>query len=246
MSRAFVVLALSMLLGIQPVTTDLYLPALPALTQQLGASVAQAQLTLSGLLLAFGLSQLVWGPVSDRFGRRPVLLVGLAIYVVAAIGCTLASSMEALLVGRIVQGVAMGASVMCARALVRDLYSRKWAHARSARGFGARGDRLPERSDRWPARGVPRLAGRAGALAVFGALTFGLIVWHFQETLPRRDPTPCVRQAAADLGHDPAPPHLPCLRLLAASTYGWLFTLLAASSFVFIRLLGLSRLSTAR
>ena len=100
MSRAFVVLALSMLLGIQPVTTDLYLPALPALTQQLGASVAQAQLTLSGLLLAFGLSQLVWGPVSDRFGRRPVLLVGLAIYVVAAIGCTLASSMEALALAR--------------------------------------------------------------------------------------------------------------------------------------------------
>ena len=62
MSTAFIVLVLSLLLGLQPVTTDLYLPALPALTQDLGATVAQAQLTLSGLLLAFGLSQLVWGP----------------------------------------------------------------------------------------------------------------------------------------------------------------------------------------
>ena len=60
MSTAFVVLALSLLLGLQPVTTDLYLPALPSITQDLGASVAQAQLTLSGLLLAFGLSQLIF------------------------------------------------------------------------------------------------------------------------------------------------------------------------------------------
>src|SRR5690606_38082654 len=106
MSTAFVVLALSLLLGLQPVTTDLYLPALPSITQDLGATVAQAQLTLSGLLLAFGLSQLVWGPISDRFGRRPVLLLGLATYVVAAVGSTLAGSMETLLLWRIAQGAA--------------------------------------------------------------------------------------------------------------------------------------------
>ena len=74
MPATLVVLTLSLLLGLQPITTDLYLPALPGLTQDLGASMAQAQLTLTALLLAFGASQLVWGPVSDRFGRRPVLL----------------------------------------------------------------------------------------------------------------------------------------------------------------------------
>ena len=78
MSPMLVVLTLSTLLGIQPVTTDLYLPALPALTEGFGASMAQAQLTLSGLLLAFGVSQLIWGPLSDRFGRRPVLQIGRA------------------------------------------------------------------------------------------------------------------------------------------------------------------------
>src|SRR5437763_7917514 len=78
MSPAVVVLVLSLLLGIQPVTTDLYLPALPALTEGFGAPVSQAQLTLTTLLLAFGLSQLVWGPLSDRFGRRAVLLCGLS------------------------------------------------------------------------------------------------------------------------------------------------------------------------
>lgn len=65
------ILVLALLLSIQPVTTDPYLPALPALTRSLGAPMAAAQLTLSGLLLAFGCSQMVWGPLSDRFGRCP-------------------------------------------------------------------------------------------------------------------------------------------------------------------------------
>ena len=70
MSSTLVVLVLALLLGLQPVTTDLYLPALPGLTQELGASMPQAQLTLTALLLAFGLSQLIWGPVSDRYCLR--------------------------------------------------------------------------------------------------------------------------------------------------------------------------------
>ena len=99
MSSATVVLILSALLGIQPITTDLYLPALPALTEGFGAPMSRGQLTLSALLLAFGLSQLIWGPLSDRFGRRPVLLLGLASYVVAATGSALATSMD-LQIGR--------------------------------------------------------------------------------------------------------------------------------------------------
>jgi MFS transporter, DHA1 family, multidrug resistance protein len=74
MSANLVVFLLALLLGIQPVTTDLYLPALPALTQNLSASMSQAQLTLTALSLSFGVSQLVWGPLSDRFGRRPILI----------------------------------------------------------------------------------------------------------------------------------------------------------------------------
>ena len=72
MSSATVVLMLSLLLGLQPITTDLYLPALPSITEGFGASMPQAQLTLTALLLCFGISQMVWGPLSDRFGRRPI------------------------------------------------------------------------------------------------------------------------------------------------------------------------------
>ncbi len=123
MPPALIVLILSLLLGLQPITTDLYLPALPALTEGFGASMAQAQLTLTALLLAFGLSQLIWGPLSDRFGRRPILLIGMTAYVLASIASTLAPSMAQLIIWRTVQGAAMGAGVMCARAIVRDLYA---------------------------------------------------------------------------------------------------------------------------
>ncbi|MEY3486982.1 MAG: hypothetical protein RL075_987, partial [Pseudomonadota bacterium] len=122
MPAGLVVLILALSLGIQPVTTDLYLPALPSLADSFAAPMAQAQYTLSALLLAFGCSQLIWGPLSDRFGRRPVLLIGLLAYTLAAVASTLAPSMQWLIGWRVLQGAAMGAVVMCARALVRDLY----------------------------------------------------------------------------------------------------------------------------
>ncbi|WP_442339489.1 MFS transporter, partial [Comamonas aquatica] len=122
MSPVFVIAMLALLLGLQPLTTDLYLPALPLLTEQLGASVAQTQTTFTALLLAFGGSQLLWGPLSDRWGRRPILLTGIGLYVLAAVGCALAPDMHSLIVLRVLQGAALGAAVMAARAIVRDLY----------------------------------------------------------------------------------------------------------------------------
>jgi DHA1 family bicyclomycin/chloramphenicol resistance-like MFS transporter len=123
MPQATVVFILALLMGIQPVTTDLYLPALPAITEGFGATMAQAQYTLSALLLAFGVSQLIWGPLSDRFGRKPILLIGLSLYTAAAVGAAWADSIQLLITWRILQGLAMGSVVMCGRALVRDLYN---------------------------------------------------------------------------------------------------------------------------
>ena len=91
------VLLLTLLLGIQPLTTDLYLPTLPSLQRDLGASVAATQLTLSALMIAFGFAQLVAGPLSDRFGRRPVLLAGMALYGLASIGGAAAMTIETLI-----------------------------------------------------------------------------------------------------------------------------------------------------
>lgn len=243
MSPALVVLVLALLLGIQPVTTDLYLPALPALTEGFGAPISQAQLTLTTLLLAFGVSQLVWGPLSDRFGRRPVLLWGLAAYTLASIGCALAPSMALLIVWRTVQGAAMGAAVMGARAIVRDLYTPEFGARMMSKGLTGLGIIACACA---PLGGL--LSDVLGwryaltALAVFGAVTLALVAWRFEETVPRKNPQ-ALRPGTllstwlAILRH----PTFLTYSALSTASYAGLFTFLASSSFVFIKLLGLTR-----
>ncbi len=243
MSPGLVVLTLALLLGIQPITTDLYLPALPALTSGFGAQMAHAQLTLSALLLAFGSSQLVLGPLADRFGRKPVLLFGLAAYVLAAMGSALAPSMLWLIVWRTVQGAAMGAAVMCARAIVRDLYvpaDGARVMSRALTGLGV----------------IACLCAPVGGLvsdefgwrvalvvpALFGAASLGLVALRFQETLTRRNPEATridtlMRTWATVLRN----PTFLTFTALTTSAYAVLFTFLAASSFVFIQVLGLTK-----
>jgi DHA1 family bicyclomycin/chloramphenicol resistance-like MFS transporter len=242
MSPALIVLLLSLLLGLQPMTTDLYLPALPTLTDGFGASMAQAQLTLTGLLLSFGLSQLVWGPLSDRFGRRPILLWGLGAYVLASVASAVSPSMEWLIVARVIQGAAMGAAVMCARAIVRDLYrptegARVMSKAQTGLGMIAclsvpLGSLLSE----WMGFRLALLA-----LSIFGAATLALISLRFSETLARKNPKATeirtlVHTWKTILKH----PGFWAFTSLSIASYGGLFTFLASSAFVFLKVLGLS------
>ncbi len=243
MSAGLIVLILSMLLGIQPVTTDLYLPALPALTEGFGAPMSQAQLTLSALLLAFGVSQLIWGPLSDRFGRRPILLWGLAAYTLASIGSTLAPSMALLIVWRIVQGAAMGAVVMCARAIVRDLYHPVEGARIMSKGLSGLGVLACISA---PLGGLLsefwgwRIA--LMALAVFGGCTLALVALRFEETLRQKNPQALHPATLRHTWmHILGNPTFLVFSALAAASYGGLFTFLATSSFVFIKVLGLSK-----
>ena len=235
-----VVLFLALLLGLQPVTTDLYLPALPGLTQELGAAMSQAQLTLTALLLAFGVSQLIWGPLSDRFGRRPILLLGMAAYVVASIGSALSPTIEALVVWRTLQGAAMGAAVMCARAIVRDLYQPVQGASVMSKGLSGLGVIACTTA---PLGGflTAMFSWHAAllALAVFGAVTLALIAWKFEETVRQKNPhalqpRTLVRTWISILRN----PTFLAFSALSVTSYGGLFTFLAASSFVFIRVLG--------
>ncbi len=236
-------MVLALLLSIQPVTTDLYLPALPALTRSLGAPIAAAQLTLSGLLLAFGCSQIVWGPLSDRFGRRPVLLTGLALYTAASLGAALAPTMDLLIVWRIAQGAAMGAIVMCARAIVRDLYTPlegARAMSKALTGLGIVACVCA------PLGGLLSvwLGWRAAllALTVYAVATLTLVALRLPETLAHRNPKALQPRALLHTwGHVLRNPTFWAFSLLTTATYGGLFTFLAASSFVFIDVLGLTR-----
>ena len=243
MPAGTVILILSALLGIQPLTTDLYLPTLPALTDGFGAPMAQAQLTLTALLLAFGFSQLAWGPLSDRFGRRPILIAGLAAYAVAATASAMAASMEALIAWRALQGLAMGAGVMCARAIVRDLYSPVDGARVMSKGMSG----LAVIACLSPPLGgllSDLFSWRAAllTLAAFGVASLALIVWRFEETAPAPTPGALAPTAWARTWlHILRNPTFRAYSALSAASYGGLFTFLAASSFVFIKVLHLSK-----
>ncbi len=243
MPAGLVVLLLALLLGLQPLTTDLYLPALPALTLDLGATMHQAQLTLSALLLAFGFSQLFWGPLSDRYGRRPILLAGLALYALASVGSVFAANVEQLVLWRIVQGAALGAAVMGARAIVRDLYAPVEGARMMSKGLTGLGVLACISA---PLGGLLSdwMGWRAalGVLALFGAATMALVLWRFEESL--RQPNPQALRPAVLLrtwGVILRHPTFWAWALLLSASYAGLFTFLASSSFVFINALGLSK-----
>jgi len=243
MSPTLVIFLLSMLLGIQPVATDLYLPALPAIKAEFGAGLSQVQLTLSALLLAFGTSQLVWGPLSDRFGRRPILLWGLSTFTLAGLGCVMASSMQELIVWRALQGAAMGAVVMCARAIVRDLYTPETGAgvmSKALTGLGilacASAPLGGLLTDLWSWHAA------LGLVMGFGAIALGLVALKFKETVHRKNPHALHLQVLAKTWwHIVRHPTFVAFSCVSIGSYGGLFTFLASSSFVFISLLGLAR-----
>jgi len=126
--KSFPVTALlTALVALGPISTDLYLPSLPSLARYFAVGVDDIQLTLSVFLVGLATAQLVWGPLSDRFGRRPVLLVGLAIYVIASFVCMLSPSVPVLVVARFVQAVGACVGPVLGRAVVRDVYGREGA-----------------------------------------------------------------------------------------------------------------------
>jgi len=106
-----------------PISMDLYLPALPALTRELGAATSVAQLTVTACLIGLALGQLVAGPLSDRFGRRGILLIGIVAYIGTSLLCAAAPSVGLLIAARLVQGLAGGVGIVIAQAAGRDVYA---------------------------------------------------------------------------------------------------------------------------
>ncbi|MFJ8646451.1 Bcr/CflA family multidrug efflux MFS transporter [Streptomyces sp. NPDC093546] len=117
-----VTLVLGGLTALPPLSMDMYLPALPEVTKALGAPAATVQLTLTGCLAGLALGQLVAGPMSDKWGRRRPLLIGMIVYVAATAVCAFAPGIELLIAFRLLQGLAGAAGIVIARAVVRDLY----------------------------------------------------------------------------------------------------------------------------
>lgn len=114
---------LSVLMGFASISTDLYLPALPAMATGLGSDAGTMELTVAGYLIGFSLGQLVWGPLGDRHGRRGPVAFGLTLFVLGSAGCAMSGTAGHLIAWRIVQAVGACAGVVLSRAMVRDLYA---------------------------------------------------------------------------------------------------------------------------
>ena len=113
---------LGLLTAFGPAATDMYTPSMPDISKLLGSTASEVQLTLSSYLVGFAIGQIVYGPISDRWGRRPVLLVALALFCAASLACAAASTIETLIVARMLQALGGSGAIVLPRAIVRDLY----------------------------------------------------------------------------------------------------------------------------
>jgi DHA1 family bicyclomycin/chloramphenicol resistance-like MFS transporter len=121
------VVLLGLLIALPALGTDFFVPALPVLAQGLGAEVGAAQLTVTLYFIGLAAGQLVWGPLSDRYGRKPILLGGLAVMLAASAAAALADSLAAVVSARLAQGLGMSSGAVIGRTVARDLYAHEQA-----------------------------------------------------------------------------------------------------------------------
>lgn len=126
-SSRLLILILASITALGPMSMQVFLPALPAIQEAFTVSAGRAQMVLSVSLAAIAVSTLGFGPASDRYGRRPVMVVGLLIFLVGSVICAIAPTIDILILGRVVQAVGGAAGMVLSRAIIRDLYDRETA-----------------------------------------------------------------------------------------------------------------------
>jgi DHA1 family bicyclomycin/chloramphenicol resistance-like MFS transporter len=227
---------------LQPLATDLYQPTLPAIAAAFGVRIGEVQLTLSAFVLAFGLWQLVAGPLADRYGRYPVVLAGVTTYALASALSAAATSIETLVALRALQGIGACSCIVGARAIVRDLH----APADSAHVLAGAGMWMSLAPLAGPPLGGLLLAAYGWrssfvVLTVFALLLASLALARLRETLVHvnRDALrlrPMLATYAAVL----RTPSFNAYAWPAAASYAALFSFISGGSFALIRVLGVS------
>lgn len=231
---------LAALTAFLPISTDLYLASLPELTRVFRTDVAEVQLTLSVFLVGFAFSQLIYGSLSDRFGRRPILISGCTIYLLATIACALSSSIEMLIAARFFQAVGACSAPVLARAVVRDVHEPKEA-ARILSYIGTAMALAPMIGPILGSYLTVWFGWRANfiVLAIFGAASLLAVTLMLAETNARKDTNALrldrmARYFATLVGDRVFLGYV----LTATGIYSGLFAFLSASSFVLIQVLG--------
>jgi len=235
-------LILGLMAAIGPFSIDMYLPAMPQIGAALGASVAEVQQTITVYFLAFGVAQLVYGPLADAWGRRAPIVLGTSIFAVGSVGCALAPSVEWLVAFRFLQGLGGAAAAVLPRAIIRD------------RATGPEATRMMA-TIMLVISVSPMLAPLAGsgmmafgswrlifwALVVAAGLSLALTLFALPETLRREDRVPVnLRQlgrGAKVLLRDPV---FMGLTFVGGFGFASFFVFLATASFVYSGQFGLT------
>jgi DHA1 family bicyclomycin/chloramphenicol resistance-like MFS transporter len=240
--RLAMTLLLGLLVSFAPMTIDLYLPAFPVMSRDLMTDAEAIQLTLSVYMVGFAISQTIFGPVSDRFGRRPAIVAGTVVYLVASVACALAANVEQLIAFRLVQSIGAAACPVVARAVVRDMYTREEA----ARMYSVVMTVTAIAPVLAPVLGgyiVVWLGWRANfwILTGFGASAMTLVLLVLPETNKLRDPSATrIGRMIVNFASMLASPTYRGYLFTVMGTFGGLFAYLIGSSFVLVDRLGLS------
>ncbi len=235
-------LSIALLVALGPLATDMYLPALPGLTGEFSTSAGQVQLTLSLFLAGFALAQIIYGPLSDRFGRKPMLLVGLALFVLASMACALAQSIEMLILARFVQALGGSAGPVLGRAMVRDIHGPQ----ESARVLSHIGSAMALAPAFAPILGgyMSVYLGWASIfwfLALVGLFGATLLLLAIEETAPQEHRHPrAVKIILGDYARLLRDPAYLGYTLTCTLAYSGLFAFLSGSSFVIIEYFGVN------
>ncbi|SDS96253.1 Bcr/CflA family multidrug efflux MFS transporter [Pseudomonas oryzae] len=235
------IVLLAALVAFGPLSIDMYLPSLPLIASDLAAPQAQIQLTISVFLAGLCAGMLFYGPLSDRFGRRRLLLGGIALYMLASVGCILAAKAEHLVFWRILQALGGAAASVLARAIVRDLFPLKDA---------ARVLSLMHLVTMVATLIAPLVGGyliliagwRAifAVLLAFAGLCLLLVAWKIPETHPADKRGASIAAAFRAYGHIALQPQALGYILCMGLSFGGMFAFITASPFVYIEYFGIS------
>lgn len=236
------ILLLAMLSALGPLSIDMYLPALPHLAESLDMHGVSAEATLAAFFVGIGVGQLFYGPLSDRYGRKPLLIAGLGLYTGATLLCALANDGTLLVLARLLEGLGGAAGGVLARAVVRDVYEGD----RVARVLSLMIMAIAVAPLIAPILGGKLLepVGWRGiflVLAAFGVLCLGIILWKLPETLPQRaHPGSLVGEALRSYGYLLGDRRVRWLMLANGGAMGAMFAYVAGSPFLYIDWFGVA------